>query len=88
MEISFSGRQRKMNTTVMLTYYYDEQSEYNNSTHNETTDTRILEDQSDLSAMDRAHNPALIHHLYLGLGHMAKAIRLFISFMLRLTFLL
>ena len=68
-----------MNTTVMLTYYYDEQSETNNSTQNQTSFTRLTENHSDLATMDRAHNPALIHHLYLGLGHIGKATGLIIS---------
>ena len=59
-----------MNSSVMLTYYYDEQSESNNSTNNQTS---ITENHSDLANLDRAHNPALIHHLYLGLGHVGKA---------------
>ena len=56
----------------MLTYYYDEQSENNNSTQNETTPTPTSQSEPDLAAMDRAYNPALIHHLYLGLGHVGK----------------
>ena len=60
-----------MNSSVMLTYYYDEQSESNNSTANQTSIT--ADNHSDLANLDRAHNPALIHHLYLGLGHVGKA---------------
>ena len=59
----------------MLTYYYDEQSENNNSTQNETTSTPTSQSEPDLAAMDRAYNPALIHHLYLGLGHVGKVKR-------------
>ena len=69
--MSFPGYQRKMNTTVMLTYYDEEQSGNNNSTENVTT-TPTYQSEPDLAAMDRAYNPALIHHLYLGLGHMGK----------------
>ena len=58
----------------MLTYYYDEQSENNNSTQN-VTSTPTSQSEPDLAAMDRAYNPALIHHLYLGLGHMGKVKR-------------
>ena len=58
----------------MLTYYYDEQSENNNSTQNETS-TPTSHSEPDLAAMDRAYNPALIHHLYLGLGHVGKVKR-------------
>ena len=64
-----------MNTTVMLTYYYDEQSENNNSTQNVTSTQTSFQSEPDLAAMDRAYNPALIHHLYLGLGHMGKVKR-------------
>ena len=59
----------------MLTYYYDEQSENNNSTQNVTSTQTSLQSEPDLAAMDRAYNPALIHHLYLGLGHMGKVKR-------------
>ena len=73
----FSGTKWKMNTTVMLTYYYDEQSENNNSTPNGTFTSTS---EPDLAAMDRAYNPALIHHLYLGLGHVGKVKRFLDSF--------
>ena len=58
----------------MLTYYDEEQSGNNNSTEN-ITSTQTYQSEPDLAAMDRAYNPALIHHLYLGLGHMGKVKR-------------
>ena len=73
--------QRIMNTTIMLTYYYDDPSEGNDTmvtnssrvtTGEDLVTTTPVASSHSLAMRDHAANPALVHHLYLGLGHMGK----------------
>ena len=82
---------RDMNTTIMLTYYYDEPSDNDTSSLVTNTSERVGEagaghqvvsttsgagaSSHSLAMRDHAANPALVHHLYLGLGHMGKVSR-------------
>ena len=96
-----------MNTTLMLTYYYDDPTELpdnltvttsaNAVTHAVANMTNTVasatntvatvtnsvakvanmsharqEQGGPLTRLDHSANPALVHHLYLGLGHMGK----------------
>ena len=78
-----------MNTTIMLTYYYDEPSladdtenhtttvslpspSINNISHAHNNFSNMAQIHHKLSSLDHAVNPALVHHLYLGLNHMGK----------------
>ena len=76
-----------MNTTIMLTYYYDEPSDNDTSLVTNTSERvgeagaghQVVSTTSgagasshSLAMRDHAANPALVHHLYLGLGHMGK----------------
>ena len=79
---------RDLNTTIMLTYYYDEPSDNDTSLvtntservtpgeagggHHLVTTTSGVASSHSLAMRDHAANPALVHHLYLGLGHMGK----------------
>lgn len=72
----------------MLTYYYDEPSDNDTSLvtntservtpgeagdgHHLVTTTSGVASSHSLAMRDHAANPALVHHLYLGLGHMGK----------------
>ena len=76
--------QRIMNTTIMLTYYYDDPSEGNDTmvtnssrvtTGEDLVTTTPVASSHSLAMRDHAANPALVHHLYLGLGHMGKVSR-------------
>ena len=92
--------QIEMNTTLMLTYYYDDPTELpdnltvttsaNAVTHAVANMTNTVasvtnsvakvanmshvrqEQGGPLTRLDHSANPALVHHLYLGLGHMGK----------------
>ena len=72
-----------MNTTIMLTYYYDDPSDSNDTMSLVTNSSRVtpgedlvtstpVANSHSLAMRDHAANPALVHHLYLGLGHMGK----------------
>ena len=73
-----------MNTTIMLTYYYDDPSDYHDNSSSMTNATRVTTEgageeslttegiHNRLALRDHASNPALVHHLYLGLSHMGK----------------
>ena len=76
--------QRIMNTTIMLTFYYDDPSEGNDTmvtnssrvtTGEDLVTTTPVASSHSLAMRDHAANPALVHHLYLGLGHMGKVSR-------------
>lgn len=68
----------------MLTYYYDDTSDPSNDTMSLVTNSSQVTPGEDLvtstpvasshslTMRDHAANPALVHHLYLGLGHMGK----------------
>ena len=72
----------------MLTYYYDDPSEGNDTSSLVTNSSRVttgeagagqelvtttpVTSSASLAMRDHAANPALVHHLYLGLGHMGK----------------
>ena len=79
-----------MNTTIMLTYYYDDPSlsddpenhttvsvpslSINNISHVHNNISNMAQIHHKLSSLDHAVNPALVHHLYLGLNHMGKVL--------------